>query len=92
MAFLTTAVAVIGAGLLVNLTLTFVLVRRVRQHGEQHASAPAFNRFNAFVPVGTKVPRFTVRTISGETRTLGDLSGTRSLVAFMAPGCGQCKA
>lgn len=91
MAFLTTAVAVIGAGLLINLTLTFVLVRRMRQHGEQHASDPAFGRFTAFVPVGTKVPAFTVRTISGETRTLADLSGASSLVAFMSPGCPQCK-
>lgn len=103
MEFLTMSLGIVGAGLLINLALTFALVRRVRRHGEQLARFP-FKVFDSEMMdglrAGSKVPDLKVRTISGETRSLagtggtsatGGTGGTRSVIGFFSVGCPACE-
>jgi thiol-disulfide isomerase/thioredoxin len=87
----TAATTALGVGLLVNLALTFALIRRVRRHGEQLAQRPVSRWPMVGLPAGGKMPELAVRTVSGQTRSLRDLTGARSIVAFLATGCQACR-
>ena len=94
MGFLTMSLGIVGAGLLINLALTFALVRRVRRHGEQLARFP-FKIFDSEMMdglrAGSKVPDLKVRTVSGETRSLAGAGGTHSVIGFFSVGCPACE-
>lgn len=85
------AVAVVSVLCLVNLALLLVVVRKVRflaeRVGKMPGMAPA-----ALLPVGSRAPEFTAVTTVGESRSLGDLAGSRSVVAFFSPDCSPCHA
>jgi thiol-disulfide isomerase/thioredoxin len=89
---MTLAVALIGALCLINLLLTLAVVRRLRQHGEQltgrRTTDPAMS---PYLPLGTPVPEFAATTLAGEVVSLGDLTGARSIVAFLAVNCPPCR-
>ncbi len=87
MSYLLAVVAVLS---LVNLGLMFVVIRRVREHGERLAKLPRHRPMLERLPAGTKVPEFTAVTVTGESRSLADLAGSRSLVGFFSPGCPPC--
>jgi thiol-disulfide isomerase/thioredoxin len=91
MAYLTTVTGIIGAGLAVNLALTFAVIRQVRQIREELARRAAGRNAAAFLPAGTKVPEFAVRTMTDEARSVSDLAGARSVIAFMTPWCAACE-
>jgi peroxiredoxin len=79
------------AGLcLVNLALLFAMARKIRLLGERvnkmPVAAPA-----ALLPVGTKAPEFTAITTGGQSRSLADLAGSRSVLGFFSPGCEPCR-
>jgi peroxiredoxin len=95
MGFLTMSLGIVGAGLLINLALTFALLRRVRRHGEQLARFP-FKMFDSAMMgdglrAGSKVPDLKVRTVSGETRSLAGTGGTHSVIGFFSVGCPSCE-
>jgi peroxiredoxin len=90
MPYLQAALAMVAVLCLANLALTFALVRRVRRHDEQLAARPWLRGAVMPLPAGTKVPEFAAVTVSGERRTLGDLSGSRCLVGFFTTGCLPC--
>jgi peroxiredoxin len=90
MSALNIAAALVGVLCLMNLALTFALVRRVRRQGERIAAAPRF-RAQAGLPPGTKVRDFTALTVSGQRQSLKDLAGQRALVAFFSATCGPCR-
>jgi peroxiredoxin len=92
MSYLPAALAAVGVLCLVNLVLTFAVMRQVRRHGEKLAAGPMFRGEMVTLPVGTKVPEFSTATISGDRRTLADLAGSRSLVGFFSPSCPPCHA
>jgi thiol-disulfide isomerase/thioredoxin len=84
MSYLAAAVLLIGALCCLNLIVTFGIVRRLRlqaDHGSQETVR---------LPPGTLAPEFTTTTISGSARSLGDLTGARSVVAFFAAKCPPC--
>jgi hypothetical protein len=89
--FLTVSLGIVGAGLLLNLALTFTLVRRVRRHGEQLARFPFNFGPMAGLRAGSKVPELAVRTVSGETRALGGPAGARNAIGFFSAGCPACE-
>jgi hypothetical protein len=91
MTYLTTAVGVLGAGLLLNMALMFAVIRRLRRHGEQIARQGGPLRLPAGLAVGSAAPRFSVPAVSGATCSLRDLIGARSLIAFLSPGCLACE-
>jgi peroxiredoxin len=74
----------------VNLALMFAVIRRVREHGERLAKLPRMRPMLQRLPAGTKVPEFTTVTVTGESRSLADMAGSRSLVGFFSPGCPPC--
>jgi hypothetical protein len=86
--------AVIGLGVLslVNLGLTVLLARRLREQGERLArqAPPRMPRPMVGPPPGTEVPEFRVTTVSGALVSAADLRGERSLIGFFTPGCAPC--
>jgi hypothetical protein len=88
---LTPPIVVIGAGLLVNLALTFILIHQVRRYGEQIARRGPQRTEPTGLAVGSQIPGFAVRTVDGGTRSLSDLAGARSVIAFLSPGCLMCE-
>jgi len=86
MVYLGAAVAVIGVVLLANLALTLALVRRVRVLSERPAMLPG----RPGLPIGSPVPDFTATTVSGETKSRSEMTGSRSLFGFFDAGCISC--
>lgn len=84
------ALAAVGALCLVNLALLFAAIRKLRlldeRVGKMPLMAPA-----ALLPVGSRVPEFAAVTTAGESRSVADLAGSRSVVGFFSPNCQPCK-
>jgi peroxiredoxin len=74
---------------LVNLALLLAVIRKVRLLGERVNKMPPIGAA-ALLPVGSKAPEFTVLTTSGQSRSLADLAGSRSVVGFFSPNCPPC--
>src|SRR6185369_4424117 len=80
------AIAVLTGLVLLNLLLTFGVIRRLREHSEQlAASAPPRT-----LPVGAAVPEFTATTEQGRVVSTATLRSHGALVAFMASDCTAC--
>ncbi|MEO3775223.1 TlpA disulfide reductase family protein [Micromonospora sp. B9E7] len=93
MPFVVAAVALLGALCMVNLLLTFGVLRRLR---EQTAE---LNRLSGVLPpempapeelVGTPVPAFAATAIDGTPVTRDSLVGRPRLVGFFSAGCAPC--
>jgi peroxiredoxin len=80
------AIAVLTALVLLNLLLTFGVIRRLREHSEQLAA----NAPNRTIPVGATVPEFSATSERGAVVSTATLRGDGALVAFMAPDCAAC--
>lgn len=85
------ALATVSVLCLVNLVLLFAVIRKVRLLGERVDQVPLMAPA-ALLPVGSKAPGFTAVTTSGESRSLADLAGSRSVVGFFSPNCQPCHA
>ena len=87
------AVVLVGALSLVNLMLTFAVIRQVRRLGEQSAERGAglAQQPSWHIQAGIPVPEFTTTSVSGERVSLGDLTGARSLIGFFNEGCTPCR-
>jgi thiol-disulfide isomerase/thioredoxin len=85
------AIAIGGVLCVLDLLLTFMVIRWARRQFAQLA-----NRGNFFMPsplpIGSKAPEFEVTTVAGVTRSLADLTGARSAVGFLSVNCGPCRA
>ena len=84
-------VAALGLLCLGNLALLLAVIRKVRLLGERVAKIPLRGPA-ALLPVGSDIPRFTAVTTKGESRSLADLAGSRSVVGFFSPNCPPCHA
>jgi thiol-disulfide isomerase/thioredoxin len=82
--------AVIGVVCLLNLALLFAVTRKVRVLSERVDKMPVMAPA-ALLPVGSKAPEFIAVTTTGESRSLADLAGSRSVVGFFSPGCEPCR-
>jgi len=86
------AVALIGVLCLLNFALTFAVIRQVRRQGERAAiHGESGGRRLWHLTAGSAAPEFTVQAVSGETVSLSDLAGARSVVAFFSVGCAPCQ-
>ena len=92
MAFLVAAVVLIGLVSLLNLALTYGVIRRLRQHNDM-LGAPSFAgpAQVSQLAVGAVVDDFKAVTVSGGTVARNDLSG-HTLVGFFSPDCPACTA
>jgi thiol-disulfide isomerase/thioredoxin len=84
------ALACVSVLCLVNLALLFAVIRKVRLLGERIDKMPVMGAA-ALLPVGSKVPEFTAVTTTGESRSLADLAGSRSVLGFFSPSCQPCR-
>ncbi len=84
------ALAAVGVLCLVNLALLFAVIRKVRLLSERVDKVPVMAPA-ALLPAGSLAPEFTAVTTSGESRSLADLAGSRSVVGFFSPGCEPCR-
>jgi len=84
------ALSAVSVLCLVNLALLFAVIRKVRLLSERVDKVPVVGAA-ALLPVGRQAPEFTAVTTSGESRSLADLAGSRSVVGFFSPGCEPCR-
>jgi thiol-disulfide isomerase/thioredoxin len=87
MTIVITAMVLVGSLCVLDLILTYGVIRRLREHtkllSEQRSpGAPA-------LPEGSVVGEFTTSSVDGELVRAGALSG-ETLVGFFSPGCGPC--
>lgn len=88
MAFLVTAVVLVGALCAVDLLLTFAVIRRLREHTRLLSTASGGPP--AGIGVGEEVGGFTVSTVDGEQ--LSDVSvSDGTVVAFLSVSCQPCR-
>jgi thiol-disulfide isomerase/thioredoxin len=88
MSYLIAAVVVVGVLCLLNLVLTYGVIRRLREHTELLAQRSA-GVPDAIAGAGSTVGTFTATTVDGDELAADDLEpGT--LVGFFSPGCGAC--
>jgi thiol-disulfide isomerase/thioredoxin len=81
-------VVVVGVLCVLNLLLTWGVIRRLREHTELLAQRPA--EFPDIVArAGSTVGGFTATTVDGDALIADDLA-TGTLVGFFSPGCGAC--
>ncbi|GGT02178.1 hypothetical protein GCM10010156_70150 [Planobispora rosea] len=91
MSGLVAIVVLVGALALLNLLLTFGVVRRLREHTELLADrVPASSPEPPSLPVGRRVSAFRGATTGGEPLTHDSWPGD-TLVAFVSPDCGPCR-
>jgi hypothetical protein len=88
-AVLTAGVVLALALTVLNLVLTFAVVRKMRDGAgsglSTHTPHPGLPQ------PGTRVGEFTAETTDGAVLTDQDLRGERSLIAFVSPTCAPCK-
>ena len=89
MALLTAAVVVVGMVGIVNLVLTFGVIRRLREHQELLRRGPQGRPISGLA-LGATVADFAVRTRAGDRRSNVDFSGD-TLVGFFSVGCQPCE-
>lgn len=88
MTYLEAAVLTVGLLCLLNLLLTFGVIRRLRQHTE-HLNRLAPTELAPGIGVGEAVGDFQTTTTTGETLSRTGLTG-ETLVGFFSPGCQPC--
>jgi thiol-disulfide isomerase/thioredoxin len=88
MPYLIAAVVIVGVLCVLNLLLTYGVIRRLREHSESLAqgSSPVPDLMSG---AGSMVGAFAATTVDGHELTADDLApGT--LVGFFSPSCGAC--
>lgn len=81
------ALVVLTTLTLLNLLLTFGVVRKLREHTQELAAA----RPPVTLTVGAQVPDFTAPTVGGDVVSTATLQASGGLVAFLAPDCSGCQ-
>ncbi len=83
---------VVGAVALLNLVLTFGMMRRMRQYQEMLAAGGGHGHGGPpdGLAVGAQVGDFDARTVDGRPLSQADFTGT-TLVGFFSEGCEPCE-
>lgn len=90
MLYLTAAVVFVGVIGLLNLVLTYGVIRRLREHDAALADRPHMAGFDVMVPAGTAVADFETQTVDGTPVSNADLTG-HSVVGFFSTTCEPCR-
>lgn len=93
MAYVSTAVVVVGMLCLFDLVLTLGVIRRLREHTRLLNESPRGSSGGlppgAELQAGETVGNFVATSIAGEALSQNQLTG-RTLVGFFSPGCQPC--
>lgn len=88
--YLVGAVVIVGLLALLNLLLTFGVIRRLREHTDQ-LSVRAAGPPDLMVAVGESPASFSTRTTDGAHISTESMTGGERLVGFFSPSCQPCK-
>lgn len=88
MVYLTVAVVVVGVLGVLNLLLTYGVIRRLREHTELLAQRPSAMP-DVIAAAGSVVGAFAASTVDGGTVGADDLAAG-TMVGFFSPGCSAC--
>jgi hypothetical protein len=86
---LVAAVAVVSVLTLLNLLLTYGVIRRLRDHEERLSRAGTPSMVD--LPIGAPVPPFRADTTDGGTVTSESLAAGAAYAAFFSPTCPPCR-
>ncbi|MET7303213.1 redoxin domain-containing protein [Embleya sp. NPDC005575] len=90
MPFLIVAVVLVTVLCLLNLLLTFGVIRKLRAQGEHgHGAQGDVDISDLVLPVGSTAPAFAATTTAGETVSRDGLGA--ALFGFFSPNCRACK-
>ncbi|MEV0403892.1 TlpA disulfide reductase family protein [Actinoallomurus sp. NPDC050550] len=84
MPYVVAALIILAVVCLLNLLLTYGIIRRLRAQSGGHDPAE-----DLMLPANAVVPEFTARTTTGDTVSRSTVSG--GVIAFFSPGCGACE-
>ncbi|MET7336748.1 TlpA disulfide reductase family protein [Nonomuraea sp. NPDC005650] len=92
MTVLVVAVVLVAALCLLDLLLTFGVIRRLKQQATQLQGLLQGDHFDLqdILPVGSQIGDFDAVTVGGERVSGGRLTGN-TVVAFFSTDCGPCK-
>ncbi|SEF94715.1 AhpC/TSA family protein [Thermomonospora echinospora] len=90
MTIVVAAVSVLTLLVLMNLILTFGVVRKLRTYEAERVAARRGADEAPGLPVGTEIPAFTATTTAGVEVTAESLDGKLTLVGFFSTDCGAC--
>ncbi|GAB2947317.1 TlpA family protein [Micromonospora polyrhachis] len=88
MSYVWVGMVVVGLIGLLNLLLTFGVIRRLREHTEQLSELR--HGSDIILPAGATVGEFTADTIDGIRVSRDGLAG-RTVVSFFSPHCAPCR-
>jgi thiol-disulfide isomerase/thioredoxin len=95
MPILTAAVVLVGLLCVIDLLLSFGIIRRLRDQNEAlravQQQATAVAEPDIALSPGSEVCTFSATTVSGTELSNVDTADTRLLIGFFAPGCEPCK-
>jgi thiol-disulfide isomerase/thioredoxin len=96
MPILVTVVVLVGLLCIVDLLLTFAVLRRLREHtehlGRLSGAGDASTGIDRDKLVGRELPEFAATTAAGTVVSRGSVAGEVELVGIFAPGCSPCHA
>lgn len=96
MPLLVVAVVFVGALCILDLLLTFAVLRRLREHTERLGQLSGAGHASAGVDraalMGRELPEFTATTVDGAVVSRESLAGEVELVGIFSPGCPPCHA
>ncbi|GGO78149.1 TlpA disulfide reductase family protein [Nonomuraea cavernae] len=90
MPFLVAAVVLVGVLCLLNLLLTFGVIRRLKEHTAQLEKVLSGGRDDSLQMLGEQVGEFAATTTDGEPVSRALLAG-ETVVAFFSPSCAPCR-
>lgn len=94
MHFLVAAVVLVGLLCVVDLLLTFAVLRRLREHTEQLGRLSGASNSSPGVDLdkflGRELPEFSTETVNGAVVSRESVTGNVELLGFFLPNCGPC--
>lgn len=95
MPFVVAGLVLVGVLCLIDMLLTFAVLRRLREHSARLAEIPEFTmnggpEYSAKF-AGLPLPEFSARAVDGAEVSTPSMRGRPGLVAVFSAGCGPCR-
>ncbi|MFC3452128.1 TlpA family protein disulfide reductase [Amycolatopsis speibonae] len=93
MPILTAAVVLVGLLCVLDLLLSFGIIRRLREQNETLKNVQQKSGVDQQIalPAGATIGAFSTTTVGGAELSIADIDGSRALVGFFSPNCEPCK-
>jgi hypothetical protein len=84
------AIVLLALLCLVNMMITFAVLRRLQSHEERLAAQPSSQLPGADALIGRQLPEFTATSVAGVTVSRSDLIGRTRLLGIFSATCKPC--